>query len=352
MKSLRYTSPDTMGQRRSLLLALAMTGAAGVCSLLAQTAPAPTATPAEIPASAPAETPTPGPEAAATPAGAPAPAPTITNTPLPSPTPVPTGAPPRRLGETSVVSISRLGTENPFGLATEEPAALPPKLEFPQNTVAVALYAAVRVDPAGKIVQSRIVRDPIPSLAADSRRSFEQRWSFDPAVKAGKPVETWASVRLDLQVEVRPREEQSALTPITPATALPAPFEWGDDKAWIDNVKAVVPTDGTVPLEQVDTTASPKKTKWIADSFKGPFSGRFWIKVGADGRIEKVVPIQVSDPVLIVYMRRIAPGWVLRPARVKGQPVDSWSELNVSGLLNYSIEVKQINNLRKTLAGQ
>jgi hypothetical protein len=321
-----------------------------MCSLLAQTTAAPA--PAETPAPPPAEAPTPGPEAVVSPAGTSAPAPTMANTPLPSPTPVPTGAPPRRLADTPMISISRLGTENPFGLAAEEPAFLPPKLEFPQNTVMVGLYAAVRVDPAGKVVQSRIVRDPIPALAADSRRSFEQRWSFDPAVKAGQPVETWASVRLDLQVEVRPREEQAALTPITPATPLPAPFEWGDDKAWLDKFKALVPTDGTVPLEQVDTTPSPKKTKWLADSFKGPFSCRLWIKVSAAGRIEKVVPIQVSDPVLIAYMRRIAPGWILRPARVKGQPVDSWNELNVQGLLSYSIEVKQINNLRKTLAGQ
>jgi hypothetical protein len=342
-----------MKQGRSLLLALAMTGAAGLSSLHAQTTPPATPTPAETPASAPApaETPPPAPEAAVPTTSAPTPAPTMTNTPLPSPTPVPTGAPPRRLADTPVISVSRLGTENPFGLVTEEPAGLPAKPEFPQNTVTVALYAAVRVDSTGKVVQSRIIRDPIPSLAAEARRSFEQRWSFDPAVKAGQPVETWAGIRLDLQVEVRPREEQATLTPITPATPLPAPFEWGDDKAWLDNFKGVVPTDGTVPVEQVDTTASPKKTKWTADSFKGPFSCRFWVKVSAAGRIEKVVPIQVSDPVLIAYMRRTAPGWSMRPARVKGQAVDSWNELNVSGVTSYSVEVKQINNLRKTLAG-
>jgi len=331
---------------------LAMTGATGVCSLHAQTTPVPTPAPAETPGPAPTETPTPAAETAVPTAAAPTPAPTITNTPLPSPTPVPTGAPPRRLVETPVISISRLGTDNPLGLAVEEPAALPPKPEFPQNTVTAALYAAVRVDPTGRVLQSRIIRDPIPSLAAESRRSFEQRWSFDPAVKAGKPVETWASIRLDLQVEVRPREEQAALTPITPATPLPVPFEWGDNKVWLDNFNAVVPTDGTMPLEQVDTTASPKKTKWVADSYKGPFSCRFWVKVSAAGRIEKVVPLQVSDPVLIAYVRRTAPGWVLRPARLKGQPVDSWNELNVSGLLSYSIEIKQVNNLRKTMAGR
>ncbi len=102
----------------------------------------------------------------------------------------------------------------------------------------------------------------------------------------------------------------------------------------------------------VRATASPKKTKWVADSYKGPFSCRFWVKVSAAGRIEKVVPLQVSDPVLIAYVRQTAPGWALRPARVKGQPVDSWNELNVSGVLSYSIEVKQINNLRTTMAGR
>ncbi len=251
-----------------------------------------------------------------------------------------------------MISISRLGTDNPFGLTAEEPAALPPKPEFPQHTVTAALYAAVRVDPTGRVLQSRIIRDPIPSLAAESRRSFEQRWTFDPAVEAGKPVETWASIRLDLQVEVRPREEQAALTPVTPATSLPVPFDWTDHRAWLDNFKAVVPTDGTVPLEQVDKTANPKKMKWLADSYKGPFSCHVWVKVSAAGRIEKVVPLQVSDPVLIAYMRQTAPGWVLRPARVKGAPVDSWNELNVSGLLNYSIEIKQVTNLRKTIAGR
>jgi hypothetical protein len=42
----------------------------------------------------------------------------------------------------------------------------------------------------------------------------------------------------------------------------------------------------------------------------------------------------------------------MRPARVKSQPVDSWSELSVSGQLSFAIDVKQINNLRKTLATQ
>jgi len=249
-----------------------------------------------------------------------------------------------------VASVSHLPADNPFGLVAEEPALLPPKPAFPESMIPASLFAAVRVDPTGRVVQSRIVRDPIPSLAAESRRSFEQRWSFDPAVKAGHPVESWGSVRLDLQVEVRPREEQATLTPVTPATPLPVPFLWGEDAKWYEGYRVNPPSDGTVPVEQVDTTPVPKKTKWTADSYKGPFSCRLWVKVGAAGRVEKMIPIQVSDPVLIPYMRRTVSAWSIRPARVKGQAVDSWNELSVSGQLSYSVDLKQINNLRKTLA--
>ncbi|HJW14740.1 MAG TPA: energy transducer TonB [Thermoanaerobaculia bacterium] len=266
------------------------------------------------------------------------------------PTPIPPGGPPRRLIDPPSVFVSRLPADNPFGITVEEPAVLPPKPSFQETTVPAALFAAVRVDPAGKVVQSRIVRDPIPSLAAESRRSFEQRWSFDPAVKGGQPIETWASVRLDLQVEVRPRDVQATLTPVTAATPLPAPFEWGDDTKWYEGFRVNFPTDGTVPLEQADKLPVPKKTKWSADSYKGPFSCRFWIKVSAAGRVEKTIPIQASDAVLVPYMRRALSTWSVQPARVKGKPVESWNELSLTGQISYSIDVKQINNLRKTLA--
>ena len=345
-----------MGQARYLGLALALAAAVGSFAAASQTAPQtappPTPTPVETQAPLPADTPTPPPApvpATATPAAAPATAPTLAPTPVP-PTPVPMGPPPRRLLDTPIVSVSHLSADNPFGLAVEEPAGLPPKPAFAETVVPASLFAAVRVDTSGKVVQSRLIRDPIPSLAAESRRSFEQRWAFDPAVKRGQPVETWASVRLDFQVEVRPREEQATLTPVTPATPLPPPFVWGEDAKWYESYRTSPPTDGTVPVEQVDTAPVPKKTKWSADSYRGPFSCHLWIKVNAAGRVEKMIPIQASDPVLVPYMRRTVATWILRPARVKGQPVDSWNELSVSGQLSYSIDLKQINNLRKTLA--
>ncbi len=273
----------------------------------------------------------------------------------PSPTPLSAAsagaAAPLRLSDPPAVSISRLPAENPFGAVLETPPTLPAKPTFSELAVSVPFFAAIRVDRAGKVTQSKRVRDPIPSLSADSKKSFD-RWVFEPARRSGQPVETWASVRLDLQVEVRsPKIEQISLTPVTPSTPIPAPLEWGGDTAWYESVKVTPASDGTVPVEQVDTPPSPKKTKWDADSYKGPFACRFWVKVNAAGRIEQAVPIQASDPLLIPYMRRAVASWALRPARAKGQPTDSWNDLSMSGQIGYSVEVKQIANLRKTLAG-
>ncbi len=342
-----------MRQPSGSLRTLALAGMLTAALASAQTAPTPAQAPAETPTPAIApETPTPTP-AAAVPAPAAAAEPTSTPTPRPTPlptaTPVPMSAPPMRLGDTPVMSISRLPADNPFGLAVDEPAALAPKPPFAETTVPASLFASVRVDATGKVLAAKIVRDPIPSLAAEEKRSFEQRWAFDPAVKAGQPVETWASLRLDLQVEVHPREEQATLTPVTRTTALAVPFQWGDDARWYETFKSAPPADGTVPVDSVDTTPNPKRTKWGADSYKGPFSCRFWVRVSAAGRIEKSIPIQVSDPVLIPYMRRTISTWTVSPARVKGQAVDSWNELSVSGQVSYSIEIKQINTLHKSL---
>ncbi len=268
------------------------------------------------------------------------------------PTPAPAGAAPLRLVDPPVISVSRLAAENPFGIVAEAPAVNPTKPIFAEFVVMAPFFATMRVDRSGKVTQSKRVRDPIPSLSADSIKSL-QRWSFEPARKSSQPVETWASVRLDLQVEVRPPKiEQITLTPVAPASAIPLPLEWGADSSWYENLKVTPPSDGTVPLEQLDTPPNPKKTKWDADSYKGPFSCRFWVKVTTAGRIDKVIPIQVSDPILIAYMRKALSSWPLKPARVKGQPADSWNDLAMSGQIGYSVEVKQIANLRKTLAGQ
>jgi hypothetical protein len=262
------------------------------------------------------------------------------------------GVTPIRLSDPPVISVLRLPADNPFGSTVETAALAPLKPTFTEAVVNAPFFGAMRVDRAGRVTQSRRVRDPIPSLAQDSKKSLD-RWVFEPARKAGQPVDTWASARVDLAVEVRPPKIlQLTMTPILPTSPIPTPFEWGADNAWYENLQVAPLSDGTIPVEQVDTPPNPKKYPWYADSYRGPFSCRLWVKVSAAGKIEKVIPIQVSDPVLIAYMRQQLPNWPIRPARVKGQPAETWNDLSISGTVGYSIDVKQAVSLRKTITGE
>jgi hypothetical protein len=283
----------------------------------------------------------------------PPPPPTLPPAAPPAATPTPAPAfstsAPLRLSDKPSLRVDRLPAENPFGLAAESPATLPIKPAFAEQTVDAAVYAAVHVDKTGKVVGAQFPRNPIPSLAAEERRSFD-RWTFDPAHQGGKSVDTWASVRVELTVDVKPpKVEQIGLSPVLPAAPVPAPLEWGPDSTWYDGFHGLLPGDGSVAVEQAETLAVPTKTKWDADSFKGAFAIRMWIKVNAAGRAERSIPIQTTDPVLISYFRKQVAGWQFHPATVKGQPAESWAELSVVGQIAYSVEVKQIANLRKTL---
>lgn len=255
-------------------------------------------------------------------------------------------APPLRLTDPPVVSISRLPPDNPFGTIAESPAQLPPKPALPEALLPASLFVTTRVDASGKSLSVRRARDPIPSASAETQKDLS-RWTYEPARKGGQKVAAWAPLRLDLIVEVdEPKIDQMTLTSITPTTPLPTPFDWAADGAWYEAVKAPPPSDGTLPVEQLDTVATPKRTPF-PDSHKGPFSCRFWIKVGADGRVQKAIPIAASDPILIPYFRKAMSGWQLRPARVKGVPAESWNELAIAGTFSYSVDIKQIVPLRK-----
>jgi hypothetical protein len=359
---------------RRLLSHLALAAALSLAGrvALAQEDVTPTPTPAETPAVEPTPepttapppepTPVPSPEPTAVPPAAapavPAVAPGQPEAPPAAPaaspavravaTPPP--VPPARVTDPALVAILQAPPENPFGLNVQAPAALPPKLTFTDATVSATEFVSVRVDTAGKPVGFRLERDPIPSLAGEVQKSLA-RWTFDPARSTGGPVETWASLRLDLPVEVdAPRSVQSSLVPVTPSTPIPRPLTWPPDDVWLESRKGKA-IEGAVALESVDTPPMPRKTPWDADSYKGPFSARFWVRVKANGALEKAIPLDASDPVLLGYLRRAMSGWAFRPAQVNGTPIDSWNELSLSGQVSYSVDLKQIASLRKSLAG-
>jgi hypothetical protein len=348
-------------KKRSAAL-LAVLGILAAAALPAQATP--TASPAAMLTQVPAPTPTPAPAAA--PPSAPAAAAPAATAPASTPgapvaavataVPTPTATPrprveetPARIEDPVTAPVGVLPPENPFAAALDTPAALPPKPPLQDLVLPAALFVEMRVDPSGKPLAVRRARDPIPSLAAETQKDLS-RWTFEPAQRGGQKIETWTPLRLDLQVEVdAPRIDQAALTPITPATPLPAPLEWGTDDGWYQGLKPVPASDGTVPVGEVDVPAAPKRTPF-PDSFRGSFAARFWVRVGPAGKVDRIIPIAASDPILIAYFRRTIPGWALRPARLANAPVESWNELTLSGQVSYSVEIRQIGQLRKPLA--
>ena len=295
----------------------------------AQDAPPPSATPP-----APVETPVPVPAPAAPAAPAVA---------IPAPAPI------LRLSDPPVIAVESLPTDNPFASTADSPALAPVKPATADAVIPTTLFAAVLVDPKGKALNVRRARDPIPSLGAQTQGSLI-RWTFDPAHKAGQPVQTWASIRLDLSAEVdSPKIEQFLLTPITVATPIPQPTAWGTDASWLESLKPGAPADGILPVEQVDTPPVPKKQPWSSSSYKGPFSVRFWVRINPSGHVEKAIPIAANDPLLIAYFRKALDGWLFRPARSGTAPAATWNELTLGGQISYSTDLKSSATLRQSL---
>jgi hypothetical protein len=262
---------------------------------------------------------------------------------------IPAPAPILRLSDPPVVAVESLPTDNPFASTADSPALAPVKPATADAVIPTTLYAAVLVDPKGKALNVRRARDPIPSLGAQTQGSLI-RWVFDPARKAGQPVQTWASVRLDLSAEVdSPKIEQFLLTPITAATPIPQPIAWGTDASWLESLKPGAPADGMLPVEQMDTPPVPKKQPWSSSSYKGPFSVRFWVRINPSGKVEKAIPIAANDPLLIAYFRKQMDGWLFRPARSGTAPAATWNELTLGGQISYSADLKSSATLRQSL---
>jgi hypothetical protein len=312
----------------------------------------------QAPPPAPVPTPESAPAAEAAPAVAPAAAPVAAPAPETAPpvapvtvsaAPTPAASTALQIRDTPVILVARLPADNPFGSTAQVPAALPQKLNFVDGAISVGDFVSVHVDPAGRAMAVRRERDPIPSLSAEELKSLS-RWVFSPARKGNQAVETWGAYRIELYAEVRaPKILQMAFVPITPTTPIPTPFSWPSDNDWLESRHPLPPTDTTVPIDQVDVAPIPQKTPWSADSFKGPFSVKFWVRVDKSGHIDRAIPLEVSDPALLSYFRKSMSTWVIRPAQTDGAPVDSWNELVLSGQISFSPEIKQIAALRRPL---
>ena len=236
-----------------------------------------------------------------------------------------------------MISVSRLPADNPFGRRRRRAARSPPKPPFPELPVTTSLFAAVRVDPTGKVVaRSRLVRDPVPSvvprnhggLSSSAGPSIPPSGRASPSKSGGATVSTCRS----MCGRGRSRRPDTHHPDDSPCRSLSS---GATTRSGTTVSRPRLPPSGTVALEQVDSM-----TKSEEDPVgRGLLQRSLLLQVlGAHQRqrLHRQVdpdPGQRSGPDPLHAESRDDLARCGR-ARVKSQPVESWCELSVSGQLS------------------
>jgi len=254
-------------------------------------------------------------------------------------TPTPPDAPP----------LLPLSEANPLACKADAPAALATR-EFPSGiTATIPAFVALRINATGGIEEMEFVHDPIPSLEAQERQSF-QKWDFTPPKKGGVAIAGWASIELGLKFEYsKPQITRAALVPVSAQEALPAPVAGRWDDTWMATAPVLADLKGAESAESVDQPALPRRTKWYADRYKGPLAAKLWIEISESGRAARIVPVELKDPALLPYLDAAISRWAFTPAQDKGHPVSCWSVLDLAGTISYDVTLVRAASIKKSL---
>ena len=244
--------------------------------------------------------------------------------------------------------VMALPDRNPFACDADTGPAVVTR-DFPSGVEAtIPEFVSFRLDRTGKIQDVVLVHDPIPSLEPQQRESFK-KWEFLPPKKASLEVAGWSTVRLDLKFEYsRPQITRAEFLPVAAATAIPpvVPSRW--DEGWIETAPPLTDLRGAEAVEALDVPPLPKKTKWYADRFKGPFQAKLWIEVSPAGKATRIVPVELKDAGLLGYLRGAISRWNFTPARKAGQPVSCWGMLDLAGTISYDVSLLRSASIKKS----
>ena len=159
----------------------------------------------------------------------------------------------------------------------------------------------------------------------------------------------WSTVRLDLKFEFsRPQITRADFAPVAASMPIPPAIPGRWDEGWIDTAPPLSDLRGAEPVEQLDVPPLPKKTKWYADRFKGPFAVKLWVEVSPAGKATRIVPVEIKDPALLAYLRTAISRWNFAPARKGTQPVSCWGILDLAGTISYDISLLRSASIKKS----
>lgn len=244
---------------------------------------------------------------------------------------------------------------NPLHVAADTPAKLPERPALPDFVSSETLLVAVRLEETGKVVEAVAVEPPLRAFGPLVAQ-LSPRWTFKAARKDGQVVKTWATLAIDLAVEVEDAALASLeLVPVGKAD--PAPLIGSDappERLIVRYPKEPEPREnGVVSVEAVDFLPMPDKAPWKAESAKLRSRLSALVEVTAQGQVRRLVPVGTENEALVVrWFRRACQGWRLAPAQRDGAPIDSWSVLEAT--VEYSLgSAKETGrrSMRKNLRG-
>lgn len=209
------------------------------------------------------------------------------------------------------------------------------------------LAVSVHVDATGRVLEAVAVEPPLRALAAPIP-TLSPRWRFAPATKDGSPVATWATLGLEILVDLekgawgdltlRPLKRDDVLT-------VPLPESPGD--GWLARYpKEIDPKQpGAISVEDTDAPPNPTKTAWDFDGSRQRSRVSALVEVTPAGTVSRLVPIgSENEPLVLAWVRKSLPGWKLSPAMAGGKAVASW--LALEGAVDYTINSAKLRNRR------
>lgn len=217
------------------------------------------------------------------------------------------------------------------------PLEQPPKLvdrPAPTDFEGRAVLAiAVRIEETGRVSDMQAVEPPLRGIGAQVP-PLAPRWTFDPAKKDGRPVRTWASYGIDLNVELEKATWASfSLLPLTAEEPIARIVPEATGETWMLRYpKEVEPRDSSVvSIEDVDFLPIPKKTPWKSESTRLKSRLTALVLVSPTGQIARIVPTgTATEPLAMTWLRQMAAKWKVTPALSGGKPVESWMVLDAS----------------------
>jgi hypothetical protein len=182
------------------------------------------------------------------------------------------------------------------------------------------------------------VEPPLKAFAAPLA-ALAQRWRFAPPKKGGRPVVTWATQILELNVslekgvfaafQLEPLKKDDPLARVFRETA-------GDD--WMARYPAEIdPKDAeAVSVEGLDALPAAEKTPWSFDTPRQHGRVTALVEVSPLGTVSRFLATGDAEPLLVRWLRESAAKWKLSPGKAGGKPVASWMTLDAT--LDYTID--------------